>query len=172
MHLYLNGGTIDVPGGVYSDLVNYWYSFPPFTGGRSKSELRTIAEMLLPVYIYGVAFDNVPEVDLVSGGGGWLASANRELTTYMQDRSGIAGSTIVDFLMILHDAVQEGIVPAQFMEPATWEDVKPPTLTEKLDPFGQIVTAGMSEAFTKTLVTAGIVVGVVILGKAVINKVI
>ena len=88
----------------------------------------------------------------------------------MTDRTGLTKDTWVWPLMILDSAVEMGIVPAQYMEPATWAEVRPPTIGEKWDPFGQMISAGVGEGFTKALITAGVVVAVVILGKAVINK--
>jgi hypothetical protein len=163
--------TIDIPGGVYSDFVNYWYDQgDAMREGLSKSQMRTLAEIILPVYMYGVATGKCPEIDLESGGGGYLASANTELTAYMTDRTGLTKDTWMWPLMLLDSAVESGIVPARYMKPATWADVAPPTISERLSPFTASMTAGIGAGFTKTLITAGVVIAVVLLGKAVIDK--
>lgn len=164
MHLYMGADIdrIDIPGSVYGDLVNYWYSMPFITGGRSKSELRTIAEMLLPVYVYGRLYEGIPAPELVFGG--WLASANRELVTYVESRSGITGEPVRDFLMLMFDAVQAGIVPAWILEPATWEEVRPATITEKLTPAAASMFDWYGGQFTKVLIVGGAVAAVVGLG--------
>jgi len=171
MHLYLGAGEIDIPGGVYSDFVNYWYDQgAAITGDRSKSELRTIAEMVLPAYIWGVSRGECPELDLVSGGGGYLASANRELAEYMDARTGLTQDTWVTPLMVLDDAIELGAVPAWLMEPQTWGDVAPPSIIDKLTPAGDWVGKEIGSTITKGLITAGFAIVAVILGKAVIDK--
>ena len=151
---------IDIPGAVYTDLVNYWYSMPYMTGGRSKSELRTVAEMVLPVYIFGRLYDDIPAPSVLPDGG-WLASANRELVDYMETRSGLVGEVVRDFLMVTHDAVQQGIIPASMLQPATWEQVAPPSLIDKLTPGVASVADFYGDQFTKFIIAGAVVAAAV-----------
>jgi len=151
---------IDIPGGVYSDLVNYWYSLPVITGGRDKGELRTVAEMLLPVYVYGRLYDGIP-APVLRNGVYWFASDNTDLVSYMEQRSGVFGEVIRDFLHMLYNAVQDGIVPANVLEPATWEDVAPPSAWDKFSPAVSSVADFYGSQFTKVLVAGALVAAII-----------
>lgn len=163
-------GTIDVPYFTYVDLIDYWGKYPYATGGRDRGELKNVAEVLLPAYIQAVTVDGIPVLDM-SDRMLWQ-TRNRELRQYMIDRTGLTDPLVSDFLMVFYLASEEGVIDSYYMRPAEWDEMRPPTIAERLEPFWDPAVQAASATQTKFLVTAGIVVAVVFLGKAVINKVV
>jgi len=164
------GETMTVPGGVYSDLVNYWYDRPYMWPGleADKDQLRNLAEVLLPMYMHAVT----------TGGQAMLVDdirwneANRPLRQYLQDRSGQPQGNVDSFLQALQQATLEGAIDGRYLSPAVWEEVAPPTMLEQIQQAG--ITGGIADvvgsSVNKLLITAGIVAAVVFIGRAAILK--
>lgn len=163
-------GTMPISGADYRALVNHWYAMPFATDGRDKSELRTVAEMLLPAYVNAVTDGGMPILDM-SDPMLWTIE-NRELRGYLVDRTGYAGTTVDNFLLVLDDAVSRGALPAKYLNPEVWEDVAPPTLIEQFFDSPIAASAGdmIGGQFTKVLIAAGVVTVAVLLGKAAIQR--
>lgn len=163
-------GTMAIPGGDYRALVDHWYAMPYAAGGRDKGELRTVAEMLLPAYIDAVTEGGIAPLDM--GDPMLWTLQNRELRAYLVDRTSYAGETVDNFLLVLDDAVSAGAVDAKYLQPETWEEIAPPTLSEQIlsNPLTASVGGELSKQITTITIAAAAVAAAVLLGKAAIAK--